>query len=191
MDPVDPVSGERFRRRRCFCKPSVSEPPSSAPDMSEAEEGDPERDGDGGSRRPAAGVVERAASSAAVGRAATRAAVEVSASKTAAGEAAASEDLEEASATAADGVATTAATEGASKTPHEGVAARAAVGRAAALAAVEGVAGASAANGEGPQQWRWREQVDCRPWNSRGKNQPQEPGRRPCKKGLCDQCRRT
>ncbi len=97
--------------------------------MSEAEEGVPERDGDGGSRRPAAGVVERAASSAAVGQAATRAAVEVSASKTAAGEAAASEDLEEASATELG--------------------------------------------------------------SSREKNQPQEPGRRPCKKGLCDQCRRT
>ncbi len=56
--------------------------------MSEAKEDDPERNGDGGSWRPAAGVVERAASSAALGLAATRAAVETSASKTVAGEAA-------------------------------------------------------------------------------------------------------
>ncbi len=57
-------------------KPSVSEPPSSAPDMSEAEEGDPVRDGDGGSQRPAAGVVERAASSATVDGAAGAAAAD-------------------------------------------------------------------------------------------------------------------
>jgi hypothetical protein len=120
MDPGDGVCGERFRRRRCLWNPSVSEPPSSAPDMSEVEEGDPGRDGDGGNRRPAAGVVERAPSLAAGGWAA------ISASKAAAEEAAASEDLEEASAMAADGVATTAAIEGASETAHEGVGAGAA-----------------------------------------------------------------
>jgi hypothetical protein len=145
MDPGDPVCGEHFRRQRCLWNPSVTEPPSSAPDMSEAEEGDPERDGNGGSRQPAAGVVERAASSAAGGWAETRAAVETSASEAAAGEAAASVDLEEASATAAEGVVTTAAIEGASKTAHEGVAAGAAEGQATASAA---------ADGEGPTENR-------------------------------------
>jgi hypothetical protein len=47
---VESVGG----RRRGLWKPSVSELPSSAPDMSEAEEDDPERDGDGGSWWPAA-----------------------------------------------------------------------------------------------------------------------------------------
>jgi hypothetical protein len=133
MDPGDPDCGECLRRRRGLWKPSVSELPSSAPDMSEAEEDDPVWDGDGNSwlRQPAAGVVVRAASSAAVGQATTRAAVETSAFKTAAREAAA---------LAADRVATTAAIEGASKTAHEGVAVRAAVGWALASVAVEGAA---------------------------------------------------
>jgi hypothetical protein len=117
--------------------------------MSEAEEDDPERDGDGGSWRPAAGVVVRAASSAAEGRAATRAAVETTDPKTAAGEAVASVDFEGVSATAADGAAATAATEGASKAAHEGVAARATIEKAEASAVVEGAAGAAAADGEG------------------------------------------
>ncbi len=45
-------------------KPSVSEPPSSAPELSETEEDDPERDGE--VRRPAVEAAVRAASSAAV-----------------------------------------------------------------------------------------------------------------------------
>ncbi len=49
MDPGDSDCGERLRRRRGLWKPSVSDLPSSAPDMSEAEEDDPDRDGDGDS----------------------------------------------------------------------------------------------------------------------------------------------
>ncbi len=112
--------------------------------MPEAEEDGLEGDGDGDSRRPAAGAIVRAASSAAEGWAVNRAA---------AGENAATADLEGTSVMAADGAATTAAVEGAattaaaerapaaavverttSKTAYAGVAARVAVVQTSATA---------------------------------------------------------